>query len=96
MAKIKKIITYLESPNGQFHGFRLTRCSDGAQVEAQTTGGASNIKSALTNDGTQWVQDYYSYTETLREKELFALPHAGCDPEDIRTWVKKNLKKPKR
>jgi len=95
MAKIKKIITLLESPNGKYHGFRVTRCSDGKQVEGQINAGESNIKFALTNDGKNWVHNYYWHTEKTPEKTLFSLPYAGGNPEDIREFVEKAFRKKK-
>jgi hypothetical protein len=85
--KIQRVITLLETRDGQYHGFYMTRCSDGAHIEAQTHGGESNILAALTYDGNDYVRDYLYYHKQITEKVLFALPYAGCSPDDIRAWV---------
>jgi hypothetical protein len=88
---IKRIIIILESPNGRYYGFRFIRCRDGATCEARTNGGEGNILQGLANDGSKWFDDYFWTTKETREREIFALPYAGCSPEDIRKFVKKNL-----
>lgn len=93
--KIKRIILILQSHDGRHHGFRLIRCRDGRMVEAQISGGESNILTALTHNGVEFVRDYFWTTKKIREKELFTLPYAGCLPTDIRAWVAKEFRKRK-
>lgn len=88
---IKKIILILQSPNGRYYGFRYIRCEDGAVCEGQVSGNESNILYALTHNGKEWVHDYFYTTKTMPERELFAMPYAGCGPENIRKWVEDHL-----
>jgi hypothetical protein len=96
MAKkpIKRIIVIFRSPDERNYGFRYVRCSDGRMVDGLITGGESNIMAALTRDHKKdvWRDDYfYTYSKML-ERELFALPYAGCDPHDIWNFVERHLR----
>lgn len=91
MKNIALIICILESPNGRYYGFQLTRCADRAIVECQTSGGESNIRAALTHDGKNWRDDCYVYTARSTERQIFGLPNAGCKPEKIRAFVDSKL-----
>jgi len=62
-------------------------------VEGKITGDESNILAALTSDDSGWVHDYFYTKKQLTEKELFAMPYAGCTIEDIREFVKKGFRK---
>jgi hypothetical protein len=94
--KIKRIIQHLSTRRtaaGTIHwGFRVTRTSDGKQVEGKITGGGSNISAALTNNGKEWVNDTFSVYNTVSASEIISLPYAGCCPDDIRAWVKEQVK----
>lgn len=89
--KIRRIVVILETSGRRgpvYYGFRYTDTNTGITVEAQTTcSGESNILRALTHDGQAWRSDYYRETINVTERHLFALPQAGCDPEEIRRWV---------
>jgi len=94
MAKIKNIIVILETRGG-YYGFQLTRCSDGLTIEGQGQC-ENNIRIAFTNDGNDWLRDYYLIKVPSTEKYVFSLPQAGCLPADLRQWAAKqfrNLKK---
>ena len=93
--KINIILAILESPNGRYYGFRITRCRDGKTVEAQVTVKAS-IRSALLYSKEipgGWRSDSYVFPLIMKERELFKLPCAGGSSESIQAWVKKNLGK---
>lgn len=95
MPRIQHIIVHLETRDARYHGFRLTRCRDGRTVEAQA-GTENNIRFALTHDGRQWRSQHCHWsTQTITERELFALPNAGSDPAGIRAWVAKEFRKRK-
>jgi hypothetical protein len=92
-SKIQRILIVLETRSGRYYGFRCTDVASGRTVEAQITGGESNILSALTNDGQNWRTDVYRETLQVTEKHLFALPHAGCQPGEIRQWFEQAMSK---
>jgi hypothetical protein len=87
--KIKRLIILFHNRDERHWGFRLIRCRDGGVCEGQISGGQSNILSALTHDGKDWVRDYVYVVKPMREGELFAMPYAGCSPGDIRAWTRK-------
>ncbi len=86
------ILAILESPNGRYFGFRLTRCADGAQCEASTTGTDNNLKSAFCSDARGWHSHTYTHVVRTSERDIFKLQHAGCSPDDLRAWAANNLK----
>jgi len=91
--KIKRVITLLSDKSERYWGFRVTRCSDGRSVEANTTsGGQSNIMQGLTSDGKKFLYDYYLHHEIIPQNRLFCLPYSGCMPEQIREYVRKGLR----
>jgi hypothetical protein len=92
MPRVERIIAHLHTRDHRYHGFALTRCSDGATIRAQISGGESNVRFGLTFDGHDWLRDYYWYEKQVRENELFVLPYAGSG-EDIRDWVKAEFAK---
>lgn len=89
MKTVTHILAILESPNGRYFGFRLTRCADGAQCEASTTGTDNNIRAAFCREADSRA---YVHVQTTKEKDIFRLQHAGCSPEDLRAWAQSNLK----
>lgn len=52
---------------------------------------AHGVVGALTRDEGGWHDDYFTCHTKMPEKELFALPHAGCEPHAIRLWVAERL-----
>jgi hypothetical protein len=94
--RINRIVVYLHSRDFRYWGFRYCDCRSGITVSAKISGGQSNIAHALTNDGEEWLSDYWAITIAISEKELFGLPHAGCEPDHIRAWVKQAIKEAKR
>ncbi len=89
--KTNAVLVILESPNGRYWGFHFHDCASGKTVSAQITGGDSNIRLALTNDGRNWRSDVFIVTQTCKERSLFALPHAGCHPDELRKYVQTHL-----
>ena len=86
MKPIRIIILILHDRSERYYGFRFIRCADGAVVEGQTRGGESNILAALAQHhnrkGTPCRDDYFYTYKQMKEKELFVLPYAGCDPAE--------------
>jgi hypothetical protein len=91
MNAITGILLILETRNGRYWGFRFTDCATGRTVSGQISGGESNILAALTHDGENWRRDVYRVNKTIPERELFALPYAGCVPDEIRAWTRNAL-----
>lgn len=91
--RINWIILLFETRDGRHFAFRMIRCRDGRMVEGKVSGGESNIKTALTHDGKEWRNDYFWTKKPMCESELFALPYAGCSPDEIRTWVAREFRK---
>lgn len=90
--KIKRIIALLHTRNERYWGFRVTSVITGESCAAKISGGQSNIMTALTYDGNDWMRDYFLYKDQVTEKELFALTYAGCEPADIRKWVSESMR----
>lgn len=91
--RIKRIFVILRTKDHRHYGFRLIRCRDGKEIECVTQGSDNNILAALTHDGTNYTRDYfYTYSE-ISFKELTKLPCAGCEPEQIRAWVRREFRK---
>lgn len=95
---INIIILILHNRSERYYGFRFIRCSDGATVEGKISGGESNVRAALTQNhdvrqGPVWREDYFYTYKQIKEKEIFALPYAGCDPKEIYDWVQNQLPK---
>jgi hypothetical protein len=92
--RIKRIICLLHPKrNPYIVGFHYTLTGNGVTVSGRVQGGESNVMAALAmNDEDGWLSDYYTVHREVKEAEVIELPHAGSRPDDIRAWVKEQVK----
>jgi hypothetical protein len=91
--RIKRIICLLfPHKNPYVCGFHYTLTGNGITVSGRIQGGESNVMAALAMNEDGWLCDYYTVRRDVKESEVIELPHAGSRPDDIRTWVKEQVK----
>lgn len=101
--KINAILDIISSKadraGNRYFAFRYTRCKDGKQVHGRACGGDSNIRGILfyLNGGSWEPHDVYTTCHEFGYREFKDLTaswtYAGSQPEELATWVKKELKK---
>jgi hypothetical protein len=102
MPKIKGVLTAINSErdlNGNtYWAMTFTDTATGKTVQAQISGGESNIYAILRYWGNpnDWDRSIMFQTKSMKKREFHKLvktwPYAGCNSEELATFLKNALK----